>query len=373
MKAKNLILLATITLGLAASCGNENEGRDVCLEANPPIDLCCADDPSLDYCDSPQDMGPDQPVSDMGGDDGPIEDMNEVDMPEDEGQPDQSEPCDNACSGQTPVCDVATDTCVECLNNNDCGSDVCDTTTKACVECLGDQDCTDGVCLTQANTEDNACVECKGNGECLTAEASLCSAANECSACAADADCSHLTNLGQCVSGTCRECTTETEDADCGGNVCDPTTYTCTNIQIGNTGDLGSCISDTQCANGLCIALNYMGAAHGNYCMPMAGGPGSCTQPFGAGISNRTSVNGTSGSVCMIRETLTTPEAIELFAIADCDVGDPSAACPEPGQICAQIDDGGTTKCTHRCGTLEDCKLAAATCFSPVQGDDYCR
>ena len=373
MNAKILILFAMITLALSASCSDET--RDDCASPKAEhVETCCAHDPTYSYCNAVEDMDIDLPVSDMGGDDGPVEDMPEVDMPEDEGQPDQSTPCDSACGGQTPICDVATDTCVQCLNNNECANSVCDTSTKSCVECLGDEDCDNNqVCLTQASTEDNACVECRGNAECLDAQASLCSAANECAPCAADADCSHLEELGQCVAGTCRECTTDTENADCGGNVCDPSTFTCTNIQIANTGDLDPCITDTQCANGLCIALNYMGSPHGNYCMPLSNGPGSCPQPYGAGIANRTSVTGVQGSVCMINEALTTPEAIRLYKVESCDAADPTAACPEPGQICAIVDDGGTTKCTHRCGTQDDCKLPGTTCFSPLQGDDYCR
>src|SRR5690554_2454269 len=88
-----------------------------CDEAGTQV---CSEDQTSTRCESP--------LSCVG-------DMGEVDMPEDEGQPDQSQPCDNACGGQTPICDVATDTCVQCLNNNECANSDCDTNTKSCVEC----------------------------------------------------------------------------------------------------------------------------------------------------------------------------------------------------------------------------------------------
>ncbi len=324
-----------------------------CDEAGTQV---CSEDQTSTMCERPSSC---------------VADMGEVDMPEDEGQPDQSTPCDSACGGQTPICDVAADTCVQCLNNNECGNGVCDTTTKSCVECLGDQDCTDRVCLVGATTEDNACVECRGNGECLTAEASLCSASNECSACVADADCSHLTNLGQCVSGTCRECTTETEDADCGGNVCDPTTFTCTNLPIGTTNNRQTCVSDTQCVqDSLCIPLSFMGTPHGNYCMPRPDSVTGCGQPYGLGARTRTSVNGLSELVCMINENKTTPEAIDGYGTA-CQPASAATDCPEPGQICALIDEGVTHACTYNCTLPGDCKQNSS-CLGPTDAE-YCR
>lgn len=295
----------------------------------------------------------------------PLSCVGDMDWP-DEGQPDMHIPCGNACGGETPICIVPTDTCVQCTTNNDCANSVCDLTTKSCVECLRDQDCSDWVCLAGATTEDNACVECKGNAECTQADASRCNASNDCAPCAADADCSHLQDLRQCVSGTCRECTTETEDADCGGNVCNPTTHVCTNVPIGNTGQLRTCVSDTQCATGLCIALNYMGSPHGNYCMPFATGPGSCPQPFGAGGYPKTSVNGVLGDVCMIRETVITPEAIDNYG-DDCNVdGD----CSAVGGICRVYDDLGSTRCTYACASPWDC-IFGLTCGGPITME-YC-
>ncbi len=318
----------------------------------------CSEDQTSTRCESP--------LSCVG-------DMGEVDMPEDEGQPDQSTPCDSACGGQTPICDVATDTCVQCLTNNECGNGVCDTNTKSCVECLGDQDCTDGVCLDGATTADNACVECRGNGECSTAEASLCSAANECAPCAADADCSHLQDLGQCVAGTCRECTTDTENADCGGSVCDPASFTCTNLPIGQTQQLQTCVSDTQCTTGnACIPLNYMGAPHGNYCMPIFDSNQGCSRPYGAGDVPVTSVNGMAAVVCMIKD-LTTPEAIGEYE-DPCTPSTASTDCPHPGQRCEPISQGGgTTACTYRCGGNSDC-LNFAECRTSTNDPNlrYC-
>ena len=366
MKARNLILLVALSVGLAASCSDET--RDDCVNPKPEhISVCCADDPSLSYCKTVEDMDIDLPVSDMGGDDGPVEDMPEVDMPEDEGQPDQSTPCDSACGGQTPICDVATDTCVQCLTNNECGDGLCDTNTKSCVECLGDEDCTQGVCLEGNTTQDNACVECRGNAQCLDAQASLCSAANECAPCAADADCSHLQDLGQCVAGTCRECTTESEATDCAGNVCDPTTYTCTNLPIGGTSPLQPCDYDSQCNSGLCISLVFNGAPHGTYCMPLPN-PG-CSAPYGAGGQTRTSVNGQEEVVCMI-SSATTPEAVNNYN-DECAEATAATDCPHPGQRCEVFDQLNTTRCTYSCSGSPDCKQGATCVGNP--GAEYCR
>jgi hypothetical protein len=321
-----------------------------CDEAGTQV---CSDDQTSTRCESP------------------LSCVGDMDMPdEDSGQPDQSEPCDNACGGQTPICDVATDTCVQCLTNNDCANSVCDTSTKSCVECLGDQDCTDSVCLEASNTQDNACVECRENAECLDAQASLCSAANECAPCAVDADCSHLQDLGQCVAGTCRECTTETENADCGGNVCDPSTLACTNLPIGNTAQLQTCVSDTQCATGnACIPLNYMGAPHGNYCMPIyVIGTGSCPKPYGADAQNKTSINGVQQDICMINEANSTPEAVNAYFTECMDDDD----CPGAAGICRLFNElTQTNRCTYLCGGDADCEVGATCQGNP--GAKYCR
>jgi hypothetical protein len=212
-------------------------------------------------------------------------------------------------------------------------------------------------------------VECRGNAECLDAQASLCSAQNECAPCADDADCSHLQDLGQCVAGTCRECTTESEATDCAGNVCDPTTYACTNLPIGNTGQLQTCVSDTQCATGnACIPLNYMGAPHGNYCMPiyvMDSGP--CPKPYGADRRSRTSVNGVEHDVCMIIEANTTPEAINAYSAICTDDDD----CPGNAGICRLLNMQATTNaCTYACDGPRDC-VGSAVCGEV--GAMYCR
>ncbi len=346
MNTKKLVLFAMLSIGVGIGCGDEKESGG-------------------------NDMGPDQTfVPDMDQMDEGTPGMAQPDMP-DSGEPDMSLPCDGACEGETGICNELTDTCVECLNNNECANGVCDTATKSCVECLGDEDCTQGVCLEGNTTQDNACVECRGNTECLTAEASLCSAANECAPCAADADCTHLQDLGQCVAGTCRECTTETENADCGGNVCDPASFTCTNLPIGQTQQLQTCVSDTQCATGnACIPLNYMGAPHGNYCMPTYT-QGECPKPYGIGPSNRTSVNGVQGLVCMINEANTTPEAINDY-FETCSPATEATDCPEIGSICRVFNESAIppiNRCTYACGGDSDCR-AGSVCPG---GLDYCR
>jgi len=66
------------------------------------------------------------------------------------------------CSGATPVCDVASRTCVGCLTSTQCSGTkpICDTTAKACVACSTAAKCsgTSAVCLSTG-----ACVQCSAS------------------------------------------------------------------------------------------------------------------------------------------------------------------------------------------------------------------
>jgi hypothetical protein len=76
------------------------------------------------------------------------------------------------------VCDTTVQMCVECLTSDDCTDSVCDTTAQMCVECLTSDDCTDSVCDTGALV----CVECLVTTDCDTTAGEVCSAEHVCAA-----------------------------------------------------------------------------------------------------------------------------------------------------------------------------------------------
>ena len=67
-----------------------------------------------------------------------------------------SSACVDTCQGLTPVCDVASSTCVQCLKGTDCkdsAKPACDVATNTCVQCLASTDCKNAakpVCDTAA-------------------------------------------------------------------------------------------------------------------------------------------------------------------------------------------------------------------------------
>lgn len=304
-----------------------------CEEAGAKV---CGEDQISTLCETPLGC-----IGDMG-------------MP-DEGQPDMHIPCGNACGGETPICIVPTDTCVQCTTNNDCANGVCDTTINSCIECLRDQDCNDGVCLNGATTQDNRCVECRTNSDCTDQFASRCDEpSGTCVACEEESDCSHL-DLNLCVytSGNrsfCVECAPGLPDEGCDGNACDPLTLTCTDAVIGSAMDLQPCVSNSHCnGNSYCLPVNYQGSPHGNYCMPEYNG--NCPPKFGGSRESIVTSTGDSVTVCTISGDIVTPEALAGFG-KSCPNG--NADCPHGGQRCEPLG-GGAPICTHLCNTAADC------------------
>lgn len=222
-----------------------------------------------------------------------------------------SAPCNGACEPPTPVCDPASDTCVECLAEADCAGNVkgsvcdtasnkcvectrkadctgnakgpiCDTAAHACVECLGRADCASKAGKPACDTSTNTCVQCTAATDCVaTASTPLCDTAanrcvaclapadckdaaasrcdaNACKPCSADGDCTHISGKGVCNGGTCVQCTAA-KPAACGTRdgtplVCDSLARTCTTVKAGSTGLCGTCVSDAQCMAGeLCV------------------------------------------------------------------------------------------------------------------------
>lgn len=179
-------------------------------------------------------------------------------------------PCDDRCTGSTPVCDVESMTCVGCLASTDCGvaAPVCDTTTHTCVECLGAADCkaptpacepttkTCVGCLSKADcagtkplcdVTHNACVACLEQTDCTNAAASYCSSTSHtCTPCTSSTQCSNIPGKPICSAGTCVQCTKQSDCTDPGASQCDLSTHTCK-----------PCTTDAHCSNiagkGVCL------------------------------------------------------------------------------------------------------------------------
>jgi hypothetical protein len=78
----------------------------------------------------------------------------------------------------TPICNLANNTCVTCLTNNDCSTSmvgpVCRQATHTCAAgCVSDTQCADAgvpgvdAAAPRCNLTNNACVECLGDTDCV--------------------------------------------------------------------------------------------------------------------------------------------------------------------------------------------------------------
>lgn len=115
--------------------------------------------------------------------------------------------------------------CVACTRNSHCrlggiiGDDVCDEATGTCVDCVDDDDC-DNENRPYCG-DDNNCVECATDGDCVgNPDGPVCTSYGFCSECGTNADCAGHPNGEYCVDEWfCGECLTE--DHCTGDDVCD--------------------------------------------------------------------------------------------------------------------------------------------------------
>lgn len=136
---------------------------------------------------------------------------------------------DSDCSGATPVCDTGAKICVAgCVTNANCTTltePICDTVNKTCVGCLFNTDCTgvSEVCEPSSKT----CIPgCFNNTDCSGATPVCNLGTNLCVACLANSDCSGATPACDLGTNICVECT---NNGDCSGNtpICKIGTKTC--------------------------------------------------------------------------------------------------------------------------------------------------
>lgn len=125
---------------------------------------------------------------------------------------------DSTCSGGTPACDAATNTCVACTATSAAlctgNTPVCDATTRACAACGGDFGSTAPRACPSATapfcTATGACGRCADNAACRmgTHAGPICNAAmgNCGTACAADSDCASMEWCNDVASSGPRAC-----------------------------------------------------------------------------------------------------------------------------------------------------------------------
>jgi len=312
---------------LHVGCLLETENH--CLDdANQPgCPELCLDDPTLAHCDA---VDPDQYVQDAGA-------------------------C-GTCTVHLPFCDPATTTCVACTEANGC----------ACwrdAPCGADAPvCSNGQCVGCSSDDDCAVFEGMGRTHCHRSTGS-------CEACEQDCGATVDTKVCEPVSGTCVECTVDTEETACPpapgedeGPACDPVAFTCTGAIRGSLGFCQSCISDSECGMAVaygtyrCVPISFQGAAHGTFCaldlathrdaIGDAAAPCPDRQPAAVTL---TSIGSVEADYCVVRTSLTTCEAVLGISNDACSVDDD---CGVPGLSDAICRD---SLCTYECVSDRDC------------------
>lgn len=254
-------------------------------------------------------------------------------------------PCGHACTVPTAVCDMSSHACVACLHDTDCSASTshCEPIGHTCVQCLAPSDCA-MTSASRCNTGTHACEACTGDG-----------------------DCAHLAGTTACNAGTCVACTPTNETA-CGANSCNPQTHACTTTPRMSVATCHPCVADSECmsATQRCVPMQFMGAAHGSYCLPLPA-PG-CTRPYSVPTPPRASTSGAVATAyCGLDETATTCEAV-LALIASRTCVTPSD-CNAMGSQCQTVS-LNPGRCTYACGALDQCPSgvacgAAMYCGSP--------
>lgn len=120
------------------------------------------------------------------------------------------------CTGDTPLCNTQTGTCVACLSNAECGgaTPLCDSTTARCVSCAVDpaRACVDSA-LPACRTTGPLAGRC---AQCTTADTRACAplgfvrcdeAAGACVECLSSADCSGARPFCDLATKACQPCT----------------------------------------------------------------------------------------------------------------------------------------------------------------------
>jgi len=306
-------------------------------------------------------------------------------------------PCDGSCMGATPVCNVVSNSCVQCQTNTHCTeldpadgaaggpglTPFCKANTNTCVECLKSADC--GAPNPFCDTETNTCVPCLSNADCTDAKAPRCDTrTHTCETCKQSSDCTGIKDKSVCAEdGECVQCTHE-DFTSCGSEagtpfVCDSKLRSCTKFKKGSAGICQPCVGDAQCSPGrLCVEDEVTTSAGpvslGYFCQwkkgdTTNGAPASCgaAPPFVGTATAATSADGAVADICVLRSS--SCKAYTDYSSKNCGQEGAAndslcgAAAPVDG-VCRQFDET-TFFCTMPCGGNIDCK-PGKTCVDDV-------
>jgi hypothetical protein len=275
---------------------------------------------------------------------------------------------DDSCPAVTPACDTQKQRCVTCLRSrpNSCRREVpvCDEAMQQCVECMTGQTqaCRDNRSLCDETS--HACVECLNNNGCPMRDHPVCSQ-HQCMGCQSQSDCRERFQDAPVCDMSSHSCVRCVMDSDCGtaNNMrCDVARHVCEPIpqpMPGTKQACERCENDNQCAgaeNGR-AACGQLGN-FGMYCFASA--PPACEKPLTA-----QPLNGKPGTFCM-PVNYASCEAVNK-AGDSCSQQQPQEQCGGGG-VCMN------NLCTFRCDREEQCPADLAKCNAGVsmQGLKYC-
>jgi hypothetical protein len=213
----------------------------------------------------------------------------------------------------------------------------------------------------------NSCVQCISDANCPTPEASRCNLPTQaCAPCIDNAHCAGVVNggteLGVCDAGLCVQCT-GTDFASCSvgaaQRLCNSLQRTCTNV-VPATADLcETCLADAHCqTNQLCVQQTFAGQDVGFFCFPRdVGGicPGT-QRPFVDFLPQSISIDVVAGDICGLAVT-TCPARGDFRAGEECAA---DSDCGVPGLNDGACENAGGQACTVPCaGNVINCPVGA--------------
>jgi len=257
-----------------------------------------------------------------------------------------------------------------------------------CVQCTADDDAYCSERALVCNIASSTCVECLNDSNCTAADAARCDA-KECAPCDDNAQCGNIdglpSNANACDDGVCVDCTPENEAMTCpDGDSCNPVTNECSGIQDGSRLTCEICVSDRDCGEegNRCVAMTYQGAPYPNmltgFCLKAFTVGDPCERPYLVPLFGRESLSGPpEANFCGIDEAnVTCPAVLALLNNIECPSGE-NSECPESG-LCRDFVDGlAEDRCTYLCSDADECKkppVAGSTCGvgSGGAGGAYC-
>jgi len=325
-------------------------------------------------------------------------------------------PCNGACTGATPICEVTLNQCVACVKDTPCPTGtVCDKGRYVCVGCIVKTDCS-GATPT-CDTETNTCVECTQNPDCPTnkprcktafagdagdaSDASDASDAgdtsgklNVCVECELSTDCKEATRpVCNATANACVGCVASTDCKDASKPQCNTATQTCV-----------ACLSNTDCKTAAASKCDLtQGSATINTCLPCAANT-DCAQVTGKNVclsgvtgqpnqcvtctaANETAcINGTVAHSCNPKTyacttTVKGSRKTCYSCQADSECGT-NAGVVDPNSRCVPMTFNGTAHgtggyCLQRASTVATCARPYSVGFSAVSlsgaaSESYC-